>query len=311
MNVRFLETFLWVARLRSFRRAADRLHSTQAAVSARIAALEEDLDVRLFDREAREVTLTAAGWLALEHAERVTAAAQALRSVLTDPRALRGHVRLGVMDSVIHTWLIELMRDLRQSYPQLEIELQADTALHLTEQLAKGQLDLAVQTDWVREDWVRNHALCTYRMHWIAAPGWQPPATPVTIGALAGERIVTFARNSRPHQAVLSLMHGAGITAPKVSCVNSAAAMIRLVQEGFGIGALPALLVRDELARGELALVDVVEHMPELDLVVAWHTRAGMEWPERVVAVMRNTVQRFCTEVGAQYATLPPPAEPH
>ena len=53
MNVRFLETFVWLAQLRNFRMTAEKLHTTQAAVSSRIATLEQDFGVRLFDRGAR------------------------------------------------------------------------------------------------------------------------------------------------------------------------------------------------------------------------------------------------------------------
>jgi DNA-binding transcriptional LysR family regulator len=53
LNLRFIETFVWVARLRSFTAAAEKLYTTQAAISARIATLEEDLGVKLFERETR------------------------------------------------------------------------------------------------------------------------------------------------------------------------------------------------------------------------------------------------------------------
>lgn len=71
MNTRFLETFLWAARLNSFSAAAERLHTTQASVSNRIAALERELGVVLFTRDVRCVNLTPAGRLALQHAEKI------------------------------------------------------------------------------------------------------------------------------------------------------------------------------------------------------------------------------------------------
>ena len=61
MNIRFLETFVWLAKLENFRLTAEKLHTTQAAVSSRIASLEEAFDVRLFDRNTRSATLTPAG----------------------------------------------------------------------------------------------------------------------------------------------------------------------------------------------------------------------------------------------------------
>ncbi|MGE8458508.1 MAG: LysR family transcriptional regulator, partial [Pseudomonas alloputida] len=59
MNTRFIEAFLQIARLKSFRAAAEHLHLTQAAISNRIASLEEEIGARLFERETRELKLTA------------------------------------------------------------------------------------------------------------------------------------------------------------------------------------------------------------------------------------------------------------
>lgn len=56
MNLRFLQAFVWVARLRSFKAAADRLHTTQAGISGRVATLEEQFGVRLFERDRRLMT---------------------------------------------------------------------------------------------------------------------------------------------------------------------------------------------------------------------------------------------------------------
>ncbi|RYF34017.1 MAG: LysR family transcriptional regulator, partial [Comamonadaceae bacterium] len=71
MNVRFLEAFVWVARLGSFKGAAEKLHTTQAGISSRISTLEEQFGVRLFEREHRVVTLTYQGSQLLPYAERM------------------------------------------------------------------------------------------------------------------------------------------------------------------------------------------------------------------------------------------------
>lgn len=71
MNLKFLETFLWAARLNSFNLAAKKLHASPAAVSARIAALEEELGVKLFDRKDKSIELTNQGSTALAEADRI------------------------------------------------------------------------------------------------------------------------------------------------------------------------------------------------------------------------------------------------
>lgn len=142
MNLKFVETFVWVARLKSFRLTAEKLFTTQASISSRIAALEEEMGVRLFLRDSKGVSLTPEGQRVLEYAERIMDTLQSMKDVIRDPLQVRGRIRIGAMDTVIHTWLSPLVTRLMQQYPALEIELTADTASNLCSQLEKGYQDI-------------------------------------------------------------------------------------------------------------------------------------------------------------------------
>lgn len=89
MNLKFLETFVWVARLKSFRLTAEKLFSTQASISSRIAVLEDELGVKLFVRDSRGVTLTPEGDKVLAYAERMMDTMHALSSRSTPAPAPR------------------------------------------------------------------------------------------------------------------------------------------------------------------------------------------------------------------------------
>ncbi|MDH1102568.1 LysR family transcriptional regulator [Pseudomonas mosselii] len=302
MNLRFLETFVWVARLRSFRLTAEKLFTTQASVSSRIAALEADLGVKLLLRDSRGVSLTPEGAKVLEYAERMLDTAKAMKQSLDSDRAKTGRIRLGVMDTVIHTWMSALVAELGERYPQVEIELVADTALNLREQLQKGFLDVILQTDLLREQSIRSHDLARYPMGWIVAAGSPHHRTYASLAELGRERIVTFSKNSRPHQEVLGLLQAAGAEAPRLNCVNSVAAITRLLRDGFGIGALPPALVDGELSRGELVLLEGLQPPPSLELVVAWQT--GVALVDEVVGVCRQVLERYARDVGGQRIVL-------
>lgn len=117
MNLRFLETFVWVARLKSFRLTAEKLFTTQASVSSRIAALEADLGVKLLLRDSRGVSLTPEGGKVLEYAERMLETAKAMKQSLDSDRAKVGRIRIGVMDTVIHTWMSALVAEPDRALP--------------------------------------------------------------------------------------------------------------------------------------------------------------------------------------------------
>ncbi|MDU5679563.1 MAG: LysR family transcriptional regulator, partial [Pseudomonas aeruginosa] len=132
MNLKFLETFVWVARLKSFRLTAEKLFSTQASISSRIAVLEDELGVKLFVRDSRGVTLTPEGDKVLAYAERMMDTMHALKQSLDTGASTQGRIRIGAMDTVIHTWLSPLVARVTETFPAVEIELMADTARNLS-----------------------------------------------------------------------------------------------------------------------------------------------------------------------------------
>ncbi|WP_339070851.1 LysR family transcriptional regulator [Pseudomonas idahonensis] len=302
MNLKFLETFVWVARLKSFSLTAEKLFTTQAAISSRIAVLEGELGVKLFLRDSRGVSLTPQGLKVLEHAEQMLDTLQVLKQSIEAPSSKVGRVRIGVMDTVIHTWLSPLVAEMMDHYPQVEIELVADTSLNLCDQLQKGFLDLVLQTDLLRQESIRSRELASHPVGWIAASNSIYNRDYANLAELARERIITYSKNSLPHQQVLSLMQANGVLAPRLNCVNSVSAITRLLRDGFGIGALPPVLVREELARGELTLLAIDQRPPNLQVVVSW--RVGVELVEDIVELCQRVVQRYGQKVGEDQLVL-------
>jgi len=302
MNLKFLETFVWVARLKSFRLTADKLFTTQASISSRIAVLEGELGIKLFLRDSRGVTLTPEGLKVLDYAEQMMDTMQALKQSIETRSSKVGRIRIGVMDTVIHTWLSPLVARMMDSYPQVEIELVADTSLNLCDQLQKGFLDLVLQTDLLRQESIRSLELASHPMGWIVASNSIYNREYANLAELARERIITYSKNSLPHQEVLSLMQANGVSAPRLNCVNSVSAITRLLRDGFGIGALPPVLVSEELARGELTLLAIDQRPPNLQVVVSW--RVGVELVEEVVVLCQQVLECYARKVGPDYIVL-------
>src|SRR6202045_3103028 len=109
VDFKMLETFMWVANLRSFRGAAEKLNTTQPAVSMRIAQLEDALGVRLLERDRRLVAPTQKGQEMLRYAERLVRLRAEMIEAVGDRSTMRGLVRLGVSETIVHTWLPTLI----------------------------------------------------------------------------------------------------------------------------------------------------------------------------------------------------------
>src|SRR6218665_133173 len=120
MNTRFLETLVVLSRLKSFRETAQVLHTTQAAASQRIAALEDELGVFLVDRSHRTLTLTPVGEQVVRQAERMLALERELKRATQPDAPPAGRVRIGVIETVVHTWLTPLIHGLTPPLPPLD-----------------------------------------------------------------------------------------------------------------------------------------------------------------------------------------------
>jgi DNA-binding transcriptional LysR family regulator len=121
MNLKQLETFFWVATLNSFRKAADRLCATQPAVSSRIAAPEDSLSVKLFERQSGTFSLTAKGQELMPYATNMLLMAERLKEKACETTSLSGTLRLGVSETIVHTWLPDFLNRVHLLYTNIDM----------------------------------------------------------------------------------------------------------------------------------------------------------------------------------------------
>ena len=267
MNLKFLETFVWVARLRSFSLAAEKLCTTQAAVSNRIATLERDLGVRLFERDLRNVSLTSHGHRALAQAEAIVRMADEFQRSIGDASNLAGSVMIGTVDSIVHAWLPRLIERVKATYPKVTVDLNVDTSLNLARQIQDGQIDLGLIMGPVVAPHIRNIELCTFDCLWIASSRLALKPGQLTLSDLVDHPIFAYSKGSLPHQAVLRLVETSGLEQGRIRVYNSnsLATITRLIRDGVGIAVLPRVVVREFLANGELRVLDVKARLPALN----------------------------------------------
>ncbi|HMO29232.1 LysR family transcriptional regulator [Enterovirga sp.] len=303
MNLRFLEAFVWVVRLRSFRAAAERLNLTQAAISSRIATLEDDFGQKLFTRDPRELRLTPSGRLLLGYAERMLDLGRDMRAAMNSSRELTGVLRIGVVETVVHTWLPDFLSALHERHAALEVQLTADSTIRLHDDLRRGLLDIAVQTDPVLHEGISNREIGSMQMGWVGIPeDSRDQGTPLSIGDLVSRPIVTMTRGSQPHRALLEACRRAGATPKTIHCVGSLAAIVRLVRAGFGIATLPLAAIHGELAAGTLAVIPCEVDLGPLRLVVSYRDDPGSDAAEGVATLVAEEAMRFASAVGPDLA---------
>jgi DNA-binding transcriptional LysR family regulator len=294
MNLTFLETFIWAARLKSFTLTAERMNATQAAVSARIAALERELGVKLFVREPREVRLTPDGVFALERAEGLVRAAQDLIKDIGAQEKLRGTVRIGAIDTISHSWLVDLIRRSKDLYPHINIELTADTSLRLSDMLMGNEIDIALIMGPVLHPDVINVDLCTYACTWTASPDLGLHDRQLDVDDLAAFPIISFPKASQPHEALRRYFHRHLDAGTVLYATNSLATIVRMTIDGIGVAAIPPPVIRRELARGELVQLNVRQPFPPMSFQAVYVDSPNFLLPSAVASLAREVAQEFC-----------------
>jgi DNA-binding transcriptional LysR family regulator len=248
MNLRFVEAFHWAVSLGGVTRAAQKLHITQSALSARIAALEEELGVVLLDRRERQFRLTIAGQrfhvLAAQLLEMQRRVKEEMGSNAGRPVALR----IGAIESVVHTWLTGWLQQMRRTHPDFALELTVETSPVLVDQVRRGAQDLVFAAIPAADaGGVRTRAMAPMPMGFVGHADLHTKRR-YGLSDLAGHDLLTFQRGSQPHQALLQMFQESGLPLPRVHAISSISAMVQLVEGGFGVATLP-VAVAEQLAK--------------------------------------------------------------
>ncbi|MFD3274702.1 LysR substrate-binding domain-containing protein [Aquirufa echingensis] len=145
MNIHQLEYILAVDQFKSFSKAADYCHVTQATLSAMVKKLEEQLDIVIFDRKANPIATTENGREILVQAQQVVAHANALlASSKAINQKIEGRVKMGIIPTIASSILPLIMKFLVEKYPLLNLEIHEVTTNQLVKDLREGKLDVGI-----------------------------------------------------------------------------------------------------------------------------------------------------------------------
>ena len=261
MELRIINTFLHIAELRSFSRAARELGYSQSAVSAQIAQLEAELETPLFDRVGKTVRLTDAGQTFLSYARTLLATSEQAKAALQPARQVGGTLRIALADSLCSAFLPDLLQRYHALCPQVEVELvlHSATADEMMQWLGTNQVDLAYTLDepLVQPSIVR--ALDIPESICFVAPAGHPLAAKdaVTLEELAQQEFLLTERGMSYRDALDQVLEAHQLSIKPYLELGSAALLCQMVERGLGLSFLPEYIVRDALAAGRVARLNV------------------------------------------------------
>lgn len=274
-----LDTFLTVHRKGGVSNAARALHRSQPAISRRIALLERELGVPLFERVAGRTRLSDAGRVMVPYAERAVAAAQDAENAI---RALKrqnaGPVSLAVVGTLAGGRLSEILKRFAREHPGVDIKLQTATSAEVSDLVRRGEAAIGLRYDIDRLRDLDYERLASEQLQVVCALDHPLAGKRVArLADLRGERWIAFPEIpgrreiAASHVFALFLTHGLGEVA--WTPVDSLTAQKRLVEAGLGIALLSQTHAAEELRFRSIATIRVGDLAARQDIVAV--TRRG------------------------------------
>lgn len=259
MDIRQLKTFITVARLLNFRAAAEELNYSQSTVSDHIRNLEEELDVKFFERLGRNVFLTEQGKKLISSAEKMIKDAEDIHKLFDNDEKVKGSLKIGAAETLCVFWLPPLLKEYSQIYPDVQITLKMADCLEFPEMLEKNIIDVAFGLhDESAQQQLSQIDLFDDSTIFVAAPD-HPLAflKKITAYELENQSFILTEAESGYSMELKKLLEGLNIKMNTIMEFSSIEAIKQCVKNGLGITLLPSIVVDKEIQRGELVMLSV------------------------------------------------------
>lgn len=288
LNYHHLRYFREIAAEASIAKAAQKLNISSPALSIQLRQLEESLGHKLFERERRGLRLTETGRVALEYAEIIYGAGEELLDALEHrPHAGLQILRVGAVSTLSRNFQLQFLQPALRSQG-VEVVIRSGSLRELLSQLQSHQIDVLLSNQAARQDsgtpW-HSHLLEEQPVVLVGTPEWKKKKlrfpkdfqdVPVILPTLESNTRAEFDR----------LVHAAKVR-PRIMAEVDDMAMLRLLaREGGGLTLVPRVVVRDEVASGELEVTHRIPQLKETFFAITPTRRYPNQWVARLLGSM-------------------------
>lgn len=253
-----VEGFLETARHRNLSRAAQALHVTQPALTARIQGLERELGTSLFSRGRRGMELTDAGRAFVPYAERASVALDEGAQLLGEfRRGGVGALVLGAAPAISTYVLPGLLLRFTERHPRVRLSVRTGHSEEILDMTLRGEIDLGLVRELRHPD-IEHRPLYEDEVV-LVADGRHPIAEgdAIGLGELHHARLILFDRTSSYYDLTNAFFREAGVAPSGVMELDNIDAAKQMVGQGLGVALLPYTSIAAELADGRLRRVDL------------------------------------------------------
>lgn len=258
MDLKQLNTFLMVAKLKSFTQAAEKTGYAQSTITTQMQLLESELGVKLFERFGRKIILTAAGENLLPYANQMLNLSAEAKNTLDSSNTPKGSIVIGAVESLCISRLPDLLQEYRKRYPEVKLILKLGNCGFFREQLRKNLIDIAFFLDQkiVSPDLIMD-AQIQEPMVFVASPSFHLSGKELQSEILKNYPFI-LTEDGCPYRVILENLFGKyNVCTESTLEIESIQAVKQLAVSGVGITLLPRTAVEDELEKKLLTVLNV------------------------------------------------------
>ncbi len=287
-----LRVFVTVATERSFSKAAKKLRRTQPAVSQAIRRLEHTAGERLIDRSSRDGTLTDAGELLLDYANRLLRLAEEAAGAVTELRDIKkGRVLLGSNEGAVHT-VLPLIEAFQRDHPGVFVEVRRLAARQLPQEVLLRTVDFGVITFKPAEKDLESVLLGTDELVLLVPPSHALASRKeITMEEMGQQSIIAHNDPSPARERVLRLYEQRHAPLNIRMSLPSLDGIKRAVEMGLGLALLPRRCAHAEITRGQLAAVDVPDLRSPREIRLVYRRDGGLSHAAQAFLALARRVE--------------------
>lgn len=293
MADRRLQVFYAVAKNGSFTRAADSLFMTQPAVTFQIKQLEEHFNCRLFERQHQRISLTAAGQVVFEFAEKILALSDELEGRVADLTGqIGGQLDIGASTTLGEFILPDILAGFNELYPQVHLRMVVGNSEQVQSSVLEGALDLGFVDGTASAKGISAEAAGGELVAAVCSKNYPlAELSAVKASELHEYEFVSREPGSGTRECVESYLAANGSSYENLKTVmelGSPQALKNVVQSGLGFALMSTSVVRREIERGELVAVPLVPPLKRDFLLVMPKER----FRSRTISIFVDFVKR-------------------
>ena len=249
MEFQELITFVTITKCGSFSKASEQLGYSQSAVTVQIKNLENELQVRLFDRLGKSISLTSHGQIFYDHALQVLNDIQAAKDSFNQGEELCGLLRIGTIDSLCATILPDILKEYHLMHPKITIHVTTDTPAVLFRMLTSNELDTVYLVDEELKDpkWIK--VLNTDEDVVFAISASHPMANqiPLSLSSLLALPFILTEKDASYRRVLDYKLQNQDLRINPIFETNNTDLILKLIKDGLGVSFLPEYALKKDL----------------------------------------------------------------